>query len=44
MGQPAQDDMKSGAMIVEIVCFVDFIFMFLGLDLECTLWDIFVCC
>ena len=35
-------DMKSDAVIVEIVWSGDFIFMFLGLDVECTLWVIFI--
>ena len=38
------DDMKSG-VVKEILCeFGDFIFMFLGLDLEYTLRDMFVHC
>ena len=33
--------MKSDAVIVEIAYIGDFMFMFLGWDLECTLWDMF---
>ena len=35
------NDMKSGVAMVAIVLIWDFIFMLLGLDMVCTLWDIY---